>query len=169
MTEILDVRGREILDSRGNPTVEVELVTASGFMGRAAVLSGASTGQNEAVELRDGDESRYLGKGVAGAVENVNDELAEVVLGMDVTDGRALDMAMILADGTVREHTQRWGACRQQCGLPGVHGRPGGFRELQGGPALRRRGLPGSQEAALREEVGRWYRGRGRLRAGPGR
>jgi enolase len=108
MTEILDVRGREILDSRGNPTVEVELVTASGFMGRAAVPSGASTGQNEAVELRDGDESRYLGKGVAGAVENVNDELAEVVLGMDVTDGRALDMAMILADGT--ENKERLGA-----------------------------------------------------------
>ena len=108
MTEILDVRGREVLDSRGNPTVEVELVTASGFMGRAAVPSGASTGQNEAVELRDGDESRYLGKGVAGAVENVNDELSEVVLGMDVTDGRALDMAMILADGT--ENKERLGA-----------------------------------------------------------
>jgi enolase len=108
MTEILNVRGREVLDSRGNPTVEVELVTASGFMGRAAVPSGASTGQNEAVELRDGDEGRYLGKGVAGAVENVNDELAEVVLGMDVTDGRALDMAMILADGT--ENKERLGA-----------------------------------------------------------
>src|SRR5215216_2623731 len=77
-------------------------------MGRAAVPSGASTGQNEAVELRDGDEGRYLGKGVAGAVENVNDELSEVVLGMDVTDGRALDMAMILADGT--ENKERLGA-----------------------------------------------------------
>jgi enolase len=100
MTEIVAVRGWEVLDSRGNPTVEVELATVSGFVGRAAVPSGASTGQNEAVELRDGDESRYLGKGTLEAVENVNAELAEVVLGMDVTDQRALDMAMIEADGT---------------------------------------------------------------------
>ncbi len=99
MTEIVAVRGREILDSRGNPTVEVELATVSGFVGRAAVPSGASTGQNEAVELRD-DEDRYGGKGVLGAVENVDVELAEVVLGMDVTEGRALDLAMIEADGT---------------------------------------------------------------------
>jgi enolase len=100
MTEIVAVHGREILDSRGNPTVEVELATVSGFVGRAAVPSGASTGQNEAVELRDDDKDRYLGKGVLGAVETVNTELAEVVLGMDVTEGRALDMAMIEADGT---------------------------------------------------------------------
>ena len=101
MTEIVALRGREILDSRGNPTVEVELVTASGFTGRAAVPSGASTGQNEAVELRDaGVKDRYLAKGVAKAVDNVNTELAEVILGMDVTDQRALDMTMILADGT---------------------------------------------------------------------
>ncbi len=100
MTEIVAVRGREVLDSRGNPTVEVELATVSGFMGRAAVPSGASTGQNEAVELRDGDENRYLGKGVLQAVENVNDELAEIVLGLDVTDQRVLDLAMIGADGT---------------------------------------------------------------------
>src|ERR671929_1670328 len=91
MTEIVAVHGREILDSRGNPTVEVELATVSGFVGRAAVPSGASTGQNEAVELRDGDGGRYLGKGVLAAVENVNEELAEVVLEMDVTDQRALD------------------------------------------------------------------------------
>ena len=108
MTEIVAVRGREILDSRGTPTVEVELVTASGFAGRASVPSGASTGQNEAVELRDADENRFLGKGVAKAVENVNAELAEIVLGMDVTDQRALDMAMILADGT--ENKGRIGA-----------------------------------------------------------
>jgi enolase len=108
MTEIVAVHGREILDSRGNPTVEVELVTVSGFVGRAAVPSGASTGQNEAVELRDGDEDRYLGKGVLGAVETVNTELAEVVLGMDVTEGRALDMAMIEADGT--RNKSRFGA-----------------------------------------------------------
>jgi len=108
MTEIVAVRGREILDSRGNPTVEVELVTASGFVGRAAVPSGASTGQNEAVEIRDADEYRYLGKGVIEAAENVNTELAEVVLGMDATDQRALDTAMILADGT--ENKGRLGA-----------------------------------------------------------
>ena len=107
MTEIVAVHGREILDSRGNPTVEVEIATVSGFVGRASVPSGASTGQNEAVELRD-DEDRYLGKGVLGAVENVNTELAEVVSGMDVTDGRALDMAMIEADGT--RNRERLGA-----------------------------------------------------------
>jgi enolase 1/2/3 len=108
MTEIVAVRGREILDSRGNPTVEVELVTESGFVGRAAVPSGASTGQSEAVELRDADEHRYLGKGVVRAAQNVNTELAEAVLGMEVTDQRALDMAMILADGT--ENKGRLGA-----------------------------------------------------------
>ena len=108
MTEIVAVRGREVLDSRGNPTVEVELATVSGFVGRAAVPSGASTGQNEAVELRDGDGDRYLGKGVLQAVENVNDELAEVVLGLDVSDQRVLDLAMIQADGT--ENKGRLGA-----------------------------------------------------------
>jgi enolase len=108
LTEIVAVRGREILDSRGNPTVEVEIATVSGFVGRAAVPSGASTGQNEAVELRDGDGERYGGKGVSQAVENVDVELAEVVLGMDVTDQRALDLAMIEADGT--ENKGRLGA-----------------------------------------------------------
>src|SRR5829696_10374420 len=98
MTEIVAVHGREILDSRGNPTVEVELATESGFVGRAAVPSGASTGQNEAVELRD-DEDRYGGKGVLRAVENVNTERASLALGMDVTDGRVLDMDIVLADG----------------------------------------------------------------------
>jgi enolase 1/2/3 len=107
MTEIVAVRGREVLDSRGNPTVEVELMTVSGFTGRTAVPSGASTGQNEAVELRDGD-TRYLGKGVSTAVDNVNEELAEVVLGMDVTDQRLLDITMITADGT--ENKGRLGA-----------------------------------------------------------
>jgi enolase len=100
MTEIVAVHGREILDSRGNPTVEVELVTVSGFVGRASVPSGASTGQNEAVELRDNDGERYGGKGVLGAVANVDGELAQVVVGMDVTDQRSLDLAMIEADGT---------------------------------------------------------------------
>lgn len=100
MTEIVAVHGREILDSRGNPTVEVELATASGFVGRASVPSGASTGQHEAVELRDGDKSRYGGKGVSNAAANVDGELAQVVIGMDATDQRALDLAMIEADGT---------------------------------------------------------------------
>jgi enolase len=100
MTEIVAVHGREILDSRGNPTVEVELATVSGFVGRASVPSGASTGQNEAVELRDGDEERYGGKGVLDASENVDTELAQVVLGLDAADQRTLDLAMIEADGT---------------------------------------------------------------------
>ncbi|AHY46082.1 eno: phosphopyruvate hydratase [Rubrobacter radiotolerans] len=108
MTEIVAVHGREILDSRGNPTVEVELATVSGFVGRAAVPSGASTGEHEAVELRDGEKDRYGGKGVRKAVENVSGELAEVVLGMDVTDQRSLDLAMIAADGT--ENKGRLGA-----------------------------------------------------------
>ena len=108
MTEIVAVHGREILDSRGNPTVEVELATVSGFVGRASVPSGASTGQNEAVELRDGDKDRYGGKGVSTAAANVDEELAEVVVGMDAADQRALDLAMIEADGT--ENKGRLGA-----------------------------------------------------------
>ncbi|HEX7169533.1 MAG TPA: phosphopyruvate hydratase, partial [Rubrobacter sp.] len=99
MTEIVAVHGREILDSRGNPTVEVELATVSGFVGRSSVPSGASTGQNEAVELRDG-EDRYGGKGVLNAAENVDTELAQMVVGLDVSDQRNLDLAMIEADGT---------------------------------------------------------------------
>ncbi len=100
MTEIVAVHGREILDSRGNPTVEVELVTVSGFVGRASVPSGASTGANEAVELRDGDAGRYGGKGVLNAADNVDTELAQVVIGLDAADQRTLDLAMIEADGT---------------------------------------------------------------------
>ena len=97
---IAQVHGREILDSRGNPTVEVDVVLADGTLGRAAVPSGASTGIYEAVELRDGDKSRYLGKGVAKAVANVNGELAKVVVGRDPSDQIGLDRAMIAADGT---------------------------------------------------------------------
>jgi len=100
MTEIIAVHGREILDSRGNPTVEVELATVSGFVGRASVPSGASTGQNEAVELRDGEGERYGGKGVLNAAKNVDTELAQVVIGLDASDQRTLDLAMIEADGT---------------------------------------------------------------------
>lgn len=100
MSQIINVHAREILDSRGNPTIEVEVVTASGIMGRAAVPSGASTGENEALELRDGDKSRYLGKGVLKAVNNVNTVIAEEVTGMDVTDQVGIDMKMIELDGT---------------------------------------------------------------------
>ena len=100
MSLITNVHAREILDSRGNPTIVVEVETASGFVGRAMVPSGASTGEREALELRDGDPSRYGGKGVLQAVENVNNILIDVVLGMDVTDQAAIDKALIDADGT---------------------------------------------------------------------
>ena len=100
MIEIVDVVGREILDSRGNPTVEVEVYLEDGTMGRAAVPSGASTGIYEACELRDGDKSRYLGKGVLTAVKNVNTEIAECLVGMNVLDQTAIDKAMIELDGT---------------------------------------------------------------------
>ena len=100
MSRIIDVHAREVLDSRGNPTVEVEVYTDCGDIGRAIVPSGASTGEREALELRDGDKTRYLGKGVLKAVENVNDVLSEVVIGMDVTDQVAIDHALIEADGT---------------------------------------------------------------------
>ncbi len=99
MSEITKVHARQILDSRGNPTVEVEVTLASGAFGRAAVPSGASTGEFEAVELRDGGDA-YLGKGVGTAVANANGELAQAVLGLDATDQQAVDQAMIAADGT---------------------------------------------------------------------
>ncbi|AEF16859.1 Enolase [Thermoanaerobacterium xylanolyticum LX-11] len=100
MSIIVDVYAREILDSRGNPTVEVEVELDSGAVGRAAVPSGASTGQFEAVELRDGDNNRYLGKGVLKAVENVNEKIAPEIIGMDAIDQVAIDKAMIDLDGT---------------------------------------------------------------------
>lgn len=100
MAQIVDVHAREILDSRGNPTVEVEVTTASGFIGRAAVPSGASTGENEAIELRDGDKGRYLGKGVLKAVENVNTLIADEIIGMSVFDQVAIDKKLLSLDGT---------------------------------------------------------------------
>jgi enolase len=99
-SEIVSIRGREVLDSRGNPTVEADVVLESGAMGRAAVPSGASTGSREAVELRDGDQARYLGKGVSKAVEAINGEIADAVTGFDATDQATLDAAMIELDGT---------------------------------------------------------------------
>ncbi|AJS60842.1 phosphopyruvate hydratase [Paenibacillus sp. IHBB 10380] len=100
MTIISDVYAREVLDSRGNPTVEVEVYTESGALGRAIVPSGASTGAHEAVELRDGDKSRYLGKGVLEAVKNVNETIAPEVIGMDALDQLGIDKMMIALDGT---------------------------------------------------------------------
>ena len=100
MGQIVDIHAREILDSRGNPTVEVEVTLASGYVGRAGVPSGASTGENEALELRDGDKSRYLGKGVEKAVDNVNKLIAEELIGMDALDQVAIDQKMIKLDGT---------------------------------------------------------------------
>ena len=100
MTAILDVHAREILDSRGNPTVEVDVLLEDGSFGRAAVPSGASTGAYEAVEMRDGDKGRYLGKGVTRAVEAANTEIAEAVVGMDAEDQAEVDAAMIALDGT---------------------------------------------------------------------
>ncbi len=108
MTTITRVTGREILDSRGNPTVEAEVSLANGMTGRAAVPSGASTGEREAIELRDGDKARYLGKGVSKAVSHVNNELAQLVVGRDCNDQRGLDQAMIDLDGT--ENKSRLGA-----------------------------------------------------------
>jgi enolase len=100
MSEIIDVYGREVLDSRGNPTVEVEVTLIDGTVGRAIVPSGASTGAFEAVELRDGDKGRYMGKGVLAAVDHVNNECAEAILGLDACNQREVDAALLAADGT---------------------------------------------------------------------
>ena len=100
MSAIVDIVGREILDSRGNPTVECDVLLESGVMGRAAVPSGASTGSREAIELRDGDKSRYLGKGVLKAVEHINTEISEAVLGLDASEQAFLDQTLIDLDGT---------------------------------------------------------------------
>ena len=108
MSAIVDIVGREILDSRGNPTVECDVLLESGVMGRAAVPSGASTGSREAIELRDGDKSRYLGKGVLRACENINTEISEAVMGLDASEQAFLDRTMIDLDGS--ENKSRMGA-----------------------------------------------------------
>src|SRR5882724_9796362 len=108
MSRSSDIRGREIIDSRGNPTVEADVILDSGVMGRAAVPSGASTGSREAVELRDGDKSRYLGKGVLRAVENINTEISEAVMGLEANEQAFLDRSLIDLDGT--ENKSRLGA-----------------------------------------------------------
>ena len=103
MSLILDINAREILDSRGNPTVEVEIITEDGFMGRAAVPSGASTGKYEAVEMRDGDKQRYMGKGVLKAVKNVQEIILDELEGVDVTDQRFIDQTLLELDGTANK------------------------------------------------------------------
>src|SRR6187431_1057863 len=108
MSAIVDIVGREILDSRGNPTVECDVLLESGTMGRAAVPSGASTGSREAIELRDGDSSRYGGKGVLRAIEHINTEISEAVLGLDSSEQSFLDKTLIDLDGT--ENKSRLGA-----------------------------------------------------------
>jgi len=108
MAEIVDIKAYEVLDSRGNPTVEADVVLASGAVGSACAPSGASTGSREALELRDGDKSRYLGKGVTKAVANINTDIRDLLMGMDAEDQRAIDKAMIDADGT--ENKAKFGA-----------------------------------------------------------
>ncbi len=108
MTEIVSIRAREILDSRGNPTVEADVTLEGGSMGRAAVPSGASTGEHEAVELRDGDKNHYLGKGVLQAVDNIETAIAPELVGMDAANQRLIDATMIAIDGT--ENKSRLGA-----------------------------------------------------------
>ena len=108
MSAIVDIVGREVLDSRGNPTVECDVLLESGVMGRAAVPSGASTGSREAIELRDGDKSRYLGKGVLKAVEHINTEISEAILGLDASEQAFLDRTLIELDGT--DNKSRLGA-----------------------------------------------------------
>ena len=108
MSAIVDIIGREIIDSRGNPTVECDVLLESGVMGRAAVPSGASTGSREAIELRDGDPKRWLGKGVLKAVENINTEISESIMGLDAAEQAYIDRTLIELDGT--ENKGRLGA-----------------------------------------------------------
>src|SRR4249920_1584523 len=108
MSSIVDIVAREILDSRGNPTVEADVLLESGTMGRASVPSGASTGTREAIELRDGDKGRYGGKGVLRAIEHVNTEISESIMGLDATEQTFIDRTLIELDGT--ENKSRLGA-----------------------------------------------------------
>lgn len=100
MAKIIDVKAREVLDSRGNPTIEADVLLEGGFFGTACAPSGASTGSREALELRDGDKSRYMGKGVLKAVANVNNDIKAALIGVDALDQRALDNIMLKLDGT---------------------------------------------------------------------
>src|SRR5579871_6278293 len=108
MSAIVDIIGREILDSRGNPTVEADVLLESGSLGRAAVPSGASTGSREAIELRDGDKKRFGGKGVLKAVEHVNTEISEAIMGLDASEQTFIDKTLVELDGT--DNKSRLGA-----------------------------------------------------------
>ena len=162
--EIVSIRGREVLDSRGNPTVEADVVLEGGAFGRAAVPSGASTGSREAIELRDGDKGRYLGKGVTKAVDAVNGEIADAVTGFDAIDQAALDAALIELDGT--ENKERLGAnailavslAAAQGG--GRRGRPAAL------PLSRRRRRPRPADAL--DEHHQWRRARRQSARHPG-
>ncbi len=127
MSAIVDVIAREILDSRGNPTIEADVVLDSGVSGRAAVPSGASTGSKEAIELRDGDAARYLGKGVLKAVENVNTEICEAIVGLDATEQALIDQH---ADRP-RRHREQVAARRQRDPRGVVRGGQGGRRRVR--------------------------------------
>ena len=175
--QIVEIHAREILDSRGNPTIEVEVRTVSGAFGRAAVPSGASTGEHEALELRDGDKGRYLGKGVLNAVKNVNEVIAPAIIGMNVADQVGIDKAMIALDGTptksklganailgvslavARAAADYFGmplyryigganAKTLPDRIPGVHDPSRGCPLVQGGYPHGRRGVPQPEEGA---------------------
>ena len=134
MSEILHIHGREILDSRGNPTVECDVLLESGTMGRAAVPSGASTGSREAIELRDGDKNRYGGKGVLRAVEHINTDISEAVLGLDASEQAFLDKTLIDLDGT--DNKARLGANAILAYLLSAYVDYGGIAEVLCGRAL---------------------------------
>ena len=152
--EIEKVVGREILDSRGNPTVEAEVTLVDGTVGRGTAPSGASTGEFEALELRDGDKARYLGKGVTKAVENINTIINDTIVGMDASDVYAVDQAMIKADGTkdksnlganailAVEHLKRRRACHQYRRHAGIHDHARWRAFLQRVPAMVRGSVP---------------------------
>ena len=148
MTLIETVVGRQILDSRGNPTVEVEIQLSGGAAGRAAVPSGASTGVHEAVELRDGDKSKYGGKGVLKAVDNVNTVLAQNLKGADAFDQAAIDQIMLELDGTPNKSN-----LGKQHRLPGVHGHAGRCPLLCRRRPLGNRNLPRPQGCPPRRRL----------------
>jgi hypothetical protein len=175
MTEIINVTAREILDSRGNPTVEAEVTLTSGVTGRAAVPSGASTGEHEMLELRDGNKSRFLGKGVEKAVNNVKEKIGPEIIGMDCLRQKEIDYAMINLDGTENKGSlganailgvslacaraaatvmemplYRRRSCRQQRGYSGIYGDAGGRPQLPGRFANVRRGFSSFESSAQR-------------------
>ena len=147
MTTIIDIHAREILDSRGNPTVEVDVTLEDGSMGRAAVPSGASTGVHEAVEKRDGDKGRYMGKGVREAVAAVNGELAESLLGFDATEQEAIDAVMIEIDGTEKQ-----GPAGRQCDPRRQPRRGQGRRRFHRPAALPLRGRHGGARSSRADD-----------------